>query len=58
MPTRSTNPHLTVRASRRMGRPKNGFGAASCLESHRSAVVLAESHMQASAAMLLSVRPN
>ena len=35
-----------------------GVRAASCFETHRSAVVLAESHMQASAAMLLSVRPN
>ena len=56
MPTRSTNSYVTVRASRRMG-AEDRFGAASCFETHRSAVVLAESYMQASAAMLLSMRP-
>src|SRR5262249_15342444 len=49
----------TLRCARLAGwGRRTGFGAASCFETHRSAVALAESHMQASAAMLLSMRPN
>jgi hypothetical protein len=34
------------------------FGAASCFETHRSAIIVTEVYALASAAMLLSTRPN